>query len=728
MLGCDALAANFTFHLNALLTLLRSSRLRAALKTTFWPCAALLALQALGVFQDSGLRVFDLLNALSATREPPKDVVVVAYDAEDVSRYSLAGLQQDATTEKVLRRVLAANAAVIGLHVYTDTAREPGSASLQELILRTANVVALDGRAIPSLRLPEVHAPNPTLLAQGRTGTAVITVDSDRIVRRTKFSWPDRAGDRSGPPKLVQAPTLAVLLVQKYLGSANPLQVDNAGGLRVGGKTYQPVGDWQGDYRGPNSAGAKSTLLATRSFQDADAISYSEVLDPNTDLSRLAGKVVLIGALNQDGENTFQLPFQWRFFSGVNEISYRVDITAHQVDNLIAVARDGWPVFRAWPFWLGALWSVAWAVLCAYFMVPTRGLREWLVVAGTLSIGIVISAIVAFHFGLAIPVVTPLLGIFVITLMTMSYVFRAEGALRDFVEVTRRVLNQLPEPIFVRDSLGNIRLVNESFCRLADALPEQLLGKSLRDVLPNWRSTKLEPSLSPIFQTGGMINQGSALKEPPIGQNKNISDEHFVDTVGRAYTLQMLSASLSRPGRQDLVVGLVRSFSAVGSDHGKPCGDSALLRSYTHCNYWAQKHGQETLAQLLEVEDYALLCEAYTAAAAAALLPQICERIRRAMPEAYHVALDIRDGYFWVFRAIHVGDHAYAQSQTALTQAFGYNFIIGGESVELKARCVSASAPLDGQSFAQLQSHLWRQLELDDTLPASSGPGAPPIS
>ncbi len=342
-----------------------------------------------------------------------------------------------------------------------------------------------------------------------------------------------------------------------------------------------------------------------------------------------------------------------------------------------------------------AFWMLMWLYLAAYLLVPTRTALAWFGISSSLILALLGVASIGHLFWFWLPIAAPLLGIVIVCLLTISVVFRNETAMREFVEVTRKVLDQLPEPIYVKDSYGRIRLVNESFCRLADALPEQLVGLPLTLVFPNWC----------------VLEQNDDEPARPRQLHQSVTVESFTDLHGKRYHLQSVAAHLPRPGRQDLVFGLIRAFQAIGQEHDQPANDERLHQHFTSCRFWAGKHGQIPLLQLVKIEDFALLQEAYGADAANAQLPLVRERLHRAFPDADHIVLAFEpEGAFWLFRRTGFGDTRSEQTQRALDYAFQYQFEVAGELVSLNALCASATAPLDGIELTELQQHIYKKL------------------
>ena len=650
-------------------------RIRAAAWLAVTPLLVGFLLYMSGLGQFLALRSLDIYNGTIAKKAPPSQIIIVGFTDKDLEKYTLDIIENDETKAKVLSAVLAANPEIVSLNIQSEPKRPPGTKALRDILASDKRVLAVEGARYQSG--PVIRAEIPELAADQRGHNGGVSFDPDGISRRFLYAWQPSA-------KLLASRrpvSLHYAVVERYLANrrqSDRLQANLDGTLTINGKRHLPIQSYSGEYTSDNISTV--FLLPTHNFADTDLITYDEILSGQFDVSRLAGKIVLIGAINADLERTFTMPFQWSLFSRGNEVSFNVDLAAHSISALMAAVNDDWPVLHALPGWFKWPWLVAWIFARCWMLVPIARPWQWLAVGMGMCSALVVVTYVAYRLGYWLPVATPMLCIFAATAMTVTRIFRAESSMRDFVGVTQRILNRLPEPVFVKDSMGKLRLVNESFCHLAKALPEELLNRQLTDVFPHWESP------------AQIIN---ALA-PEVAQR-----ERFVDRSGRSFELTIVNSRLPRPGRQDLVFGLIRNFTPFGSEHYAIASVETMARRFDLAYFWAQNHHQSVLVELLEVQDHELLAEAYSASEVDKLMCAALDRLRRAFPGADALERG-QAGRFWLVRRLDLIDDHQLSLQNAIDMAFAWPFDVAGEKVELQVSAFGKQAPKDGEQFSVL--------------------------
>jgi PAS domain S-box-containing protein len=665
-------------------------RFVAALRASAWPFFVIAALHGFGYLEVVSLKFLDVYGRLFAQHTPAPEVVVVAFDRGDLKRFGSDSVRGDQMTRQVLEKLLAADVAAVGIGIAPNFKQPDSPALIATIKAHPARVVVMDTREVLALGLSSAVEPLPELAAQ--SATLSVHVDVDRVARRQIIAW--RAIDsRTGKDTGRFDTSFCFQLAQRALsaaGGASPLGINAQGLLTKNGVAQQDLGPGLGDYL--YSSKPNIPMILPRHSTDLELVTYSELLSADFSPARVAGKVVVMGTV-ADGSQSFQLSFQ--SLMGAYDTSFFADILGQQTATLLEFARSSdWPAMRALPHGFGYVWVAFWLLLTAWLLVPSARPHQWLVIGLGSGGALVLITLVAFRFGLWLPVFAPLLGIAGITVMMVSSVFRAESSLVAFADITQRALNRLPEPVFVKDSLGRIRMVNESFCRLAGLLPAALNGKLLHEVLPNWRIAKL------LAHKGDYSTGKHALDGDTTGA------EQFTDAYGRQFELNLITSRLPRAGRQDLLFGLVRAFHAVGEGHDAPATSAQLQLRFTQLDFWARSHGLNALVQRIDIEDFDLLHEAYAPEHVEKLLKQVHERLRRAFVGADAIERSFTPGQFWLMRKLEFSEDTTSQTRHALDLAFNWPFDVAGEKVELTALCASASAPIDANDFAGLSAHI----------------------
>jgi CHASE2 domain-containing sensor protein len=691
-----------------------SERLRAAIKLLGLPFALVAALYALGWLEALSLKSLDLFARINAQSVADPQVVVVAFDHDDTREFGSTNLQSNAMLQTVLTRALQSEPKSIGI-VQAINFAAPGGKALAKLIAQHPKMLIMDKREISAISLAEESPPYAPLLAQSATQS--IHTDGDRIVRRQLLSWPigtqvsvrvvqdiEQAWRNLQAPVQARESSFCFRLAQLSLDDPTRLSIDSRGNLLLNGQLQQSIGPGDGDY--VRTLGPAGPLILPRHANDMKLITFKELLAPGFSQSALRNKVVLIGAVTESARS-FQLSFQ--SLKSAYDVSYQVDIAAHQTAALIDAALRNSKALQALPNSFSYCWILAWMLLCSWLLVPTSKPTQWLLIGGGCALALLSFAFVAYRLGWWLPVFAPILGIAVVTIAAVTIVFRIETSLK-----------ALPEPIMVKDSLGRIRMVNESFCQLAGLTPKDLIGKNIASALPRWNLQDLMAHIGDYTsgETGHgqennepnkLLHRRAALAGEAESQAVGVDAEVFTDSIGRQYQLNLLTSRLPRPGRQDLLFALVRAFTPIGDAHLQALGNEALEHQMQQLRYWALAHGEQPVLHAIALEDFELLQEAYGEPAVELLQREVLTRLRRAFVSAFAVERSDAPGIFWLMRTSAIHQDLESVTQSALDSVFNWPVEVVGEQVELSARCVGQIAR-EIDSFQTLSFRLLKDL------------------
>ncbi len=643
----------------------------AALRGMWAPWVLVCVLFWIGLLEHAGLKSADLFAWLGAQKNSPNDVVLVQASQDDVQQFGAMAIRSGDTALQLVKQINAVEPRAVV--VMRGALAPSSSAALTNTSARTLVEADIDTPASPS---------RPTFSALR---------DTDRVVRRTLLGEFDATGKRS--------PSLVLRAVELSTQQNAELSAQH---IHMGGRTLFELATGEGEY--VRNGTKLSALIPRQTRAPLASLSFAQALASS---NQLRGKIVVLAGLADADALRYQLPQHSDWFGSgrlthqaleFSDEATRAEVAAEQIGSLLTATTGKTQALRGWNFVSVVTWTFAIMLLCAWALVPTSTPKQWVAIAvGSITV-LWLMAAVAFEWGIWIPVVAPTLGILLLSLVAVTTVFRIEQNLRAFADVTQRALNRLPEPVFVKDSLGRIRIVNESFARLSGYLPNQLIGKNLSDVLPDW------PILS-LLQHSGDYETGK------VAHDEKSAPEHFVDAFGREYELNLLTARLPRPGRQDLIYALIRSCHATGDRHELQSTLEALEKRAQQLRFWANHKQQRACIDWLQIEDFDLLLEAYSNEQVEVLLRRVLERLRRAFASSFAIERDLRDGIFCLMRILPASsDEASRGSLTrhALDVAFGFEFEIDGESIELRVR--SQHSELIDNDFAQARQTALQQL------------------
>jgi adenylate cyclase len=370
-----------------------------------------LAVNAAGALDGAELSSLDLRFRIRGTQTPRRDVVVVAVDNRTLSALNRQPPFPRSVHARMIELLHRAGARVIAYDIqFVGTSNPQQDHALIEAVKR-ARPVLLATHDIngPPLRIP-AGVRNP-----GRIGAVLGSV-----------------GVPSGVDQVVR---------QMFYAPVNIVSFDvRAAELALG----QPVRQAQfpGDYAWIDFAGPPGTV---------PTYPFSDVLRGRVPLSKLRGKVVIVGYTDPLLHDTFKTPISDNYMSGP-------EIHA----NSIATILDGFPL-RSAPEWLNVL-----LVIAAASLVPLVNLRFGGAAAAAAGVaGLVVLLLglqLAFNQGRIVNVTKPLLALVLSAVATVAsgYVLETRERRRLRLIFSRFVPEDVVDDVINRTDddlrLGGVRL------------------------------------------------------------------------------------------------------------------------------------------------------------------------------------------------------------------------------------------------------------------------------
>ncbi len=121
----------------------------------------------------------------------------------------------------------------------------------------------------------------------------------------------------------------------------------------------------------------------------------------------------------------------------------------------------------------------------------------------------------------------------------------AEQAIRESKDYLKQIINCIGDPVFVKDREHRFTLVNEAFSTFFNTPPQQLLGQSRFEALPDEMAKWVWETEEEVFETG----------------KENVTEDHLIDGRG-AHRILMTKKSLLRDENGDLqIIGVMRDIT-----------------------------------------------------------------------------------------------------------------------------------------------------------------------
>lgn len=326
--------------------ILRSASLKALIGAHII-VAAIIAVRGYGWLQPFELLIYDGLRVAWAGSAPSNRLLLVGGTEADVEDFDWP--LRDGDLADLLERIAGWQPRVIGVDIYRDHPKPPGTERLAAVLARHKEIVwtfkLQDGakRAIP---------PPAALRGTDRAVLADVVTDSGNVVRRGLLYADDGVDNYTS---MGMALTLGYLAVDHIRPA--PAEGDH---LRLGKALIAPLDDSRGPYTRLDSAGYQMLLDYHGGPHRFAFKSIGEIIRGADAASLVRGRAVLIGVTSESVKDTFSTPFGTGF--GREEPIWGISVHAHIADQLIREAIDGGPILRGLSRDGEDLWIWGWAI------------------------------------------------------------------------------------------------------------------------------------------------------------------------------------------------------------------------------------------------------------------------------------------------------------------------------------------------------------------------------
>lgn len=513
-----------------LITAVRSQQ--PVILTSVGITALVLFIRWLGILQAGELALGDLLFRVRPPESHEERILIVEITEEDIQDSGKWPIP-DRQINRLLKALDAQQPRAIGLDIYRDLIVEPGHEELAETFKNLETLIAIE--EAPD-RISRGVAPPPHL-APKQIGFNNVVQDSDGWVRRALLYL--HVGEEF---RTSFAMRLAMLYLNDY-GIKPQGSTRNSTWLQLNQRVFPPLTGNTGPYIRTDNGGYQ-VLLNFRDPQRFDTVSMGEVLAGEVPAGLIRDRIVVIGTQANSVKDLFFIPYSGRFVGQPREVP-GVSIHANLISQILSAALDNRPLLSAWPEVIEGLWTLLWAVVGALVIWRIRNPLNYL--AALISLTMLMTGVVygAFMGGWWIPVVPPLLGLIGSAGVLQGILGYQEEELKRSTEFLRSVIDNIPDPIFVKDTQYRWLILNQAFCDFTGFPRDRLLGRTDYDVFPKSEANVFRQTEQALFAEG-------------IARE---SEEQYTDSYGETY-LSATKRSLHQDAAGNVfLVGVIRDIT-----------------------------------------------------------------------------------------------------------------------------------------------------------------------
>lgn len=324
------------------------AHLRVVGVSTIAVIITLLGVRHLGGLEPLELAAYDQFVRLRPLEtEPDPRLLVVAITEQDLENQNQWPLS-DQVLAQVLRRLQAAEPAVIGLDLYRNLPVEPGHQQFVEQ-LQQPNLIAIQNIDI------RAGTPPPPDVSPERIGFNDIPLDPDDVVRRNLYLAENESG------VLFSFSLLLALTSLERQGIELEPSPDNPDIPQLGEAVLSPITEDAGGYQKGDVGGFQVLLNYRSPDQIARQVSLTDVLEGTVDPSWVQDKIVIIGSTAPSLKDLFATPFSPA--RKENAKMSGVLMQAQMVSQFLDAATGERPLFWFWSEQGEILWIIGWIAI-----------------------------------------------------------------------------------------------------------------------------------------------------------------------------------------------------------------------------------------------------------------------------------------------------------------------------------------------------------------------------
>ena len=394
-------------------------RLRPAIVTVGLTAAilsVLLLARAFGLLMPLELLAYDLGVRARAGSDIDARIVLVTRTEEDLSKYGYP--TSDEALSRLLERLVAYKAAVIGMDIYRDIPVPPGTQQLDQFLSANRNIVWVmkfverDGHG--------VAPPAALAKSEGQVGFNDLLDDPGGVIRRGLLVLDD--GKRSAFSFALQLAVAFLKPSRKYLESDPKLPEI----LRLGDTSVPAFEKDDGGYVNADAAGYQFLLDFKGAKERFARYSFDDVLNDRAPVSAFAGKIVIVGTKAISINDAFYTPF-----SVERENDQRMlgaELHAHVASQLLRFAEGDARPLKVFGEGAEIAWIAAMALLGAAIGFAARTLGRFALGLFIAAAGIAAASYALFVFSVWLPVAAPLIGCVLSLTLSSGYASQHERA------------------------------------------------------------------------------------------------------------------------------------------------------------------------------------------------------------------------------------------------------------------------------------------------------------
>lgn len=436
-------------------------------------------IRSLGLLQVLELTLFDQFIRLRPSESIDERIVIVGIDEQDLQQFTFP-IPDDKMADLLLK-IHQQNPSVIGLDIFRDIPRPPGTDKLNALYSTLPNLIGIE--QVNTRNQPGVKPPY-ILQKRNQIGFNNVLLDIDGKVRRVWLYLYDEQTDQFYKSFALK---LASIYLEK-LGIKSQNASRNPDYLQFNSAVFNRFTGDEGAYIRTDARGYQILANLRGRSGKFNTIPMRDILSGNIPPDWAKGKIVLIGSTATSVKDFLSTSYSAGLFRSPQEIS-GVELHANFISQIISAAlNDRLPTFYSWSEILEWFWIWTGSFFGSWVTWRLQSSTKSLLFLLGMSVTLVTGSYLVLLIGWWIPVIPPLLALGTSTVVMISHLARLQEEFKRSKDFLQTVINTIPDPIFVKDKDRRQIVLNNAYCRLIGYPLDRLLSKTDYQLFPRYEA------------------------------------------------------------------------------------------------------------------------------------------------------------------------------------------------------------------------------------------------
>ncbi len=541
--------------------------------TTLSVASSVLLLRSCGLLQSLEWAALDQSFRLRPLEPTDERVVVVAIEEKDLQKFKWP--ISDATITQLLKKLQASKPRAIGLDIYRDLTVEPGHGELVKAFESMPNLIGIEqlpaqDRQVPGSKQQERRGDTRNTLQDSCTSASVnvlkcLSFKSDGVLPAQVLSQRNQVGfnnvvlDADGKMrrrflyaikngKVEQSFALKLALIYLKAEGINPRPAEsNSQYLQLNHAVFRRFQPDDGAYVGADDGGYQVLANFRHPGSKFRTVSMADVLSDRLPASLVRDRIVVIGSTAPSLNDFFYTSYSGSLIRRKTaQPTAGVELHANFVSQILSAATSGRPLIQTWSHLTEDLWIFAWAwvgaILSWRLQRPNRSALSILLAASSLIGSSYLALIIS---GWWLPLVPSLLTLCGSGAVVTTYLAHLQQELKRSKEFLHRIINTIPDPVFVKNEEHKWVVLNEAYCQFIGYPVGKLIEKLDYDFLPKHEVDIFRQQDEFVFHYGTAIE----------------NEEEFTDAKGTTHLIATKRSLHKDAAGNAFLVGVIRDVT-----------------------------------------------------------------------------------------------------------------------------------------------------------------------